>query len=363
MTLTHLSTTALLHGLTALLRNERRTLARLLAHLIEVEERRVHLELACSSLTDFCVRKLGLSEHEAYRRINAARLARRFPVILRLIEEGRLHLSALAVLRDYLTEENHAELLRDASGKSTRQLQELLAERFRGGQTCLDDSLLPTRYRVQLTASAELKAKLERATQLMRHRCPDGDLAAVVDRALDLLIPALEKERFGKTPRPRTPRGAKSAYVTRAVRREVFARDGEQCTFVSEAGERCPARTFLEFDHVRPKALGGTGDATNVRLLCRSHNQLEAERRFGRMHVAEKVSSRRDRRRAERDGSEAVFEVAVRALTSMGFRSGEARGAVNDLRARQGQGSTTVPVIEDVLRAALRLLSDAGLRC
>ena len=74
MTFTNLSTKALLEEVTALLGTERRTVARLIAHLIEVDDRRAHLEVACSSLFDFCVRKLRLSEGEAFRRINAARL-------------------------------------------------------------------------------------------------------------------------------------------------------------------------------------------------------------------------------------------------------------------------------------------------
>jgi len=197
-------------------------------------------------------------------------------VILGMIEDGRIHLSALVLLRDHLTDDNHGVLLRDAAGKTKSELKEFLAARFpkpdvvpsirklpttgrpvapsdgashgahpsSGGparQTSLLEPLSPARYKLQLTASSELKDKLERAVRLMSHRHPEKDLAVVVERALDLLIVALEKERFGKTARPRTPRGAKPAYVTRAVRREIVARDDEQCSFVSGEGERCPA--------------------------------------------------------------------------------------------------------------------------
>jgi len=444
--LTNLSTKALLEGVTALLGTERRTVARLIAHLIEVDDRRAHLEMACSSLFDFCVRKLGLSEGEAFRRINAARLVRRFPVILGMIEDGRIHLSALVLLRDHLTDDNHGVLLGDAAGKTKSELKELLAARSprpdvvpsirklltigsfvapsdgathdahpsSGGsawRTSLVEPLAPARYKVQLTASSELKDKLERAVRLMSHRHPEMDLAVVVERALDLLIVALEKERFGKTARPRTPRGAKPAHVTRAVRREVVARDGEQCSFVSREGERCPARAFLEFDHRHPRALGGTGEAANARLLCRSHNRLEAERIFGKKDVAERIHLRRRKRslagagltanvcderdepascsstsaspggdsRADGTGVDAgmddtsaspsavpsaVFALAVRALTTMGFRAGEAEKAVSDVRTRLGVEQRAiehgaVPLVEDVLRASLAVLDRA----
>ena len=67
--------------LSAVLGSGRRALAELIAHLGEVEERRLHLDAACSSMFDYCVNRLGLSEDEACRRIDVARLARRFPAM------------------------------------------------------------------------------------------------------------------------------------------------------------------------------------------------------------------------------------------------------------------------------------------
>jgi hypothetical protein len=37
----------------------------------------------------------------------------------------------------------------------------------------------------------------------------------------------------------------------------------------------------LEFDHIRPHADGGGATVDNVRLLCRRHNQYEAQQFFG----------------------------------------------------------------------------------
>src|SRR5688572_5091421 len=87
--------------------------ARLIAYLAEVESRSLHLEKAYSSLQDFCIRRFGMSEGEAFRRMTAARLVRRFPNIVERIAHGEIHLSALVLLRDYLTPENHEELLEE----------------------------------------------------------------------------------------------------------------------------------------------------------------------------------------------------------------------------------------------------------
>src|SRR6266705_7040259 len=116
--------------LSRLLASGSRTEARIIAHLAAVEERRLHLEAGNSSLFDYCCRRLRLSESEAFHRITAARLARRFPAIFGLIERRTVHLTAVCLLRDYLTPENHRELLEDASGKTKLQVQELLARRF-----------------------------------------------------------------------------------------------------------------------------------------------------------------------------------------------------------------------------------------
>src|SRR5438046_6379107 len=77
--------------------------ARLLVLLIEVEERRLHLRSARSSMFNFCVHQLGMSEGTAARRISAARLVKEFPALLPSIERGDLHLSTLELLRPHLT--------------------------------------------------------------------------------------------------------------------------------------------------------------------------------------------------------------------------------------------------------------------
>ncbi len=129
MTLTNLSDEELLSSLSAVYMQTRRLLGRLLLHLIEVEARRLDLRSACSSLYDFCQRRLGMSESEAVRRIEAARLVRRFPTLLGYIERGELHMTALLLLRRALTDDNIEELVAAAAGKTKREVQELLAAR------------------------------------------------------------------------------------------------------------------------------------------------------------------------------------------------------------------------------------------
>lgn len=343
----------LLRRVQVLAHDERRATTAFVAHLAEIENRKLYLGEACSSLFVYCTRVLHLSEHAAYNRIEAARAARRFPAVLASLEQGLVHLTAVRLLAPVLTDENHRELLTQATHKSKREVEELLArlrprpdvpaqirklpgskrphpesspeparepatqeEATRHGATREETTqeetaqvdaarepaplspakaavvvpLAPERYKVQLTISVATREKLHRAQELLRHRIPDGDLAEVIDVALDLLVQTLEKRKFAAVarPRPSTP-GAPGTEGTRPsrhipadVKRTVWERDRGCCAFVGPNGDRCGERGGLEFDHVRPHADGGTATADNIRLLCRGHNQYEARQYYGR---------------------------------------------------------------------------------
>lgn len=142
--------------------------------------------------------------------------------------------------------------------------------------------LAPERYKVQFTASSEAYKKLQRAQSLLRHVIPNGDLAFVFERALDVLLADLERKKLAATSRPRPAREAPSGsrHIPAAVRREVWRRDGARCAFLGAAG-RCAERGFLELHHVVPFARGGQATVGNIELRCRAHNAYEAELSFG----------------------------------------------------------------------------------
>jgi 5-methylcytosine-specific restriction endonuclease McrA len=172
--------------------------------------------------------------------------------------------------------------------------------------------LSPERFALQLTMSQETHDKLRYAQALLGHALPAGDIPQVLDRALDALIHALEKRKFAASSRTRTGgrRGMPNErQVPAAVRRAVWQRDGGRCTFTSDQGHRCESRTRLEYDHVTPVARGGLSTAANLRLRCRGHNQLAAERAYGAgfmEHKREEARRRRDRACAEARAREDV---------------------------------------------------------
>jgi len=91
-TFLHIRDEDLLRKLDALVAQDHMTTAELLAVMAEVDARRLYAPAGFSSMFAFCVEQLHLSEDAAYKRIQAARAARRFPALLDLIADGRLHL-------------------------------------------------------------------------------------------------------------------------------------------------------------------------------------------------------------------------------------------------------------------------------
>ena len=162
--------------------------------------------------------------------------------------------------------------------------------------------LSPGRYKLELTAGQALHDKLEQLKNLLRHQVPSGDLAVIVEIAVDLLVDRTVKQKFAQTRAPKKPRSRRrklrSRYIPRAVVREVHERDAGQCTFVSSDGKRCTERGFLEFHHHDiPYAKGGEATADNIRLVCRAHNALLAERDFGRTFMRSKLLQAQQRTR------------------------------------------------------------------
>ena len=372
-TLKELHHEALLDKLHELVHAERQVTAELLRVLIEVDRRMLYAERGYSSLFAYCVDVLNMSEPSIGVRIHAARCCSRFPRLLDMLHDGRLHLSAIILLAPRLQSNNFEQLVAMASNKSKRQLQQSLADlnpkpdvppsirklpeskqradsasqsstepaapcqsaqpaapcpsASAGPSTpsgltgCLPATgeaapalpLQPTgpvaapapavaapstptrtpgpparsaleplgnnRYKIQLTASQRLKDKLEQAAQLLQHRIGRTDMPALIECALDRLIAEENKRRHGATDKPRQPRPPRqtvndacataaqdsaastgnpskastdneprpaSRHIPNHVKREVYARDQGQCTFVSSDGHRCSERGGLQ---------------------------------------------------------------------------------------------------------------------
>src|SRR5262245_50188474 len=241
-----LSDGELIQHLKRMVANERQATAQVVAHLAEVDARRLYLGEGRSSLFTYCTQVLHLSEHAAYGRIEAARAARKFPGILEAIASGALHLTAVNLIAPHLTPENVQCVIAAATHKTKREVEEVVAALHpqppvpssvrKLPQTPWGDSrstalavhgdlpvshseagapptadavleasgaaeaqapvqpgpraavrpLAPERYLVKFTASRATHEKLREAQALLRHQVPSGDIAEIVDRGLTL---------------------------------------------------------------------------------------------------------------------------------------------------------------------------------
>jgi len=269
-------------------------------------------------------------------------VGRRFPIVRDMLGDGSLNLTSVRLLGPHLTGDNHNALLAAASGKSRREVEELIVRHFpqpdvpcavrklpaaklietlpcalpggapvssstanepNGIQAAPSSSvavapeavaavqaptarhalvrpLAPNRYEIKFTANAATCEKLRQAQDLLRHRVPNGDVAEIFDRALTALLEDLARKKFAATDRPRAnrTRSGHSRYVPAAVKRSVWLRDGGRCAFVAQIGRRCAERGFLEFHHVNPQ---GEPTLDNIQVRCRAHNAHEADLYYG----------------------------------------------------------------------------------
>ena len=88
ISLSHLTDHALLAEAQRVVAHERQATAQVIALLMELDARRLYLGEGYSSLFVYGTQVLHLSEHATYGRIEAARAARRFPVLLDLLADG-----------------------------------------------------------------------------------------------------------------------------------------------------------------------------------------------------------------------------------------------------------------------------------
>ena len=92
----------LLRRLVELTRQSSRLESDLVAHIGEVDSRRLYAREAAPSMFAYCMQVLHLSEAQAYLRIAAARAAREYPVLLVMLADGRLHVSGIAKIAPHL---------------------------------------------------------------------------------------------------------------------------------------------------------------------------------------------------------------------------------------------------------------------
>lgn len=274
MNLKHLTDTTLLSDIKKLAADERIISLQLLHHLKEIERRRLFSDLGYGSLFEYVVKDLGYSNASASRRIQAARLLKAMPYLEKKISQGSLTLSNLAMAGQLFKNEGidcpelRKEIIEKIENTTTRECEKTLMD-FQTNpiipkETMVISSPSITTFKFNLTAETiDLFDELKKV--LAHNRLSNDELLKKVFRsALTDFTNKKFKVNAKFSPAPASP--SIGRYVPTIVKKNVYQRDQGKCT-------KCKSSYKLEYDHIKPFALGGESTLSNLRLLCFSCNQ------------------------------------------------------------------------------------------
>lgn len=325
--LTKLSNSDLILSLKRLTKAERKITHLVLLHIIEVENRRLHLQLGYDRIFSYLTRELGYSEYSAYERIRAADLLKKIPEVSEKIESGALNLTQITEVQKCLKEKVHKgevvstaktlQILKNIENKSGFETQIHLAQEFNRPikqyettRPQKDESV-----RIEVTFNKEQFAELKMAKELLSHVCPGGSWSEVITT----LAKKMNQTKLGKKllkngttetaaenrsiatqsflgsseTKVTTTKGDRMnamedrdgninkdkknqkyrPYISIKTRRSLLAQAHHQCEHHHPQSGRCTSKYQLQVDHIQPLAAGGDHKISNLRILCGIHNR------------------------------------------------------------------------------------------
>ncbi|WP_413582054.1 HNH endonuclease [Bdellovibrio sp. HCB288] len=295
MNFTHISNQEVLNRLKKLAHTERKITHLILWHLVEVENRKLHLELGYASLFKYLTMHLKYSEDAAYRRMQAAKLFKKVPTVEKALETGELNLTQLQQVQKCLNLESQngkivsveqtESILVQIQNKSSFETQKVLAVEFNLPAQQYE-SLKPQQNdstRLEMTLTAEQMRQLQKAKELLSHVLPNPSWAELIGYLAQAQIQkrlgkseTVVSEMTAKTTDIPTKRKSVRKHIKLSVKRMLLQKCNHTCEYSHPIAGRCHSKYQLQIDHRVPLALGGTDEISNLRVLCRQHNLAEA---------------------------------------------------------------------------------------
>ena len=274
---------------------ERRISVKILRHLMEMEKRRIHLDMGYSSLFIFLTKHLKYSDGSAYRRIEAMKILRDVPDLGHRITVGAIsvtvaaEISRIVKIKKIKDSREKLALVEQFSWKNKREVEKEIA-RIAPRETKPEKirEINPEESSLELTINKELREKLEKLKALLSHKNPSLKMSGVLEAIADIALKQLEKRTSPKSEvasekvtSPEIARASnnqkRSRYIPAKTKNIIFQRANHQCEFTTPNNKRCEATHFLEIDHIKPYSQNGSSHPQNLQLLCRKHNQRKAE--------------------------------------------------------------------------------------
>jgi len=317
-----------------LIRRERETTNEILQLICTAMERRSYSDLGFTSMFDWLVRGFGYSASAAYRRIGAAKMLKAVPQLTRKLTNGKVNLTTVSKAESIIkaqekatgrkvSKEQMAKAVDQIEQKSVLEAEQALFSMFPESAATINQErrevISENLVRHHMNLDAETSANLKRAREILSHAIPNATDAQIVAYALKFMLD--RKDPLRKKPKPLTQSGSaavpgrakngKSNELNIGSSNESKKNKGKAPPMVStgsaEAGSKaqsersvvqaaqaacqfqdpitgnvCGSRYQIEIDHIVPKAMGGTDEPENLRVLCREHNLQAAEQIFGK---------------------------------------------------------------------------------
>ncbi|HXH30365.1 MAG TPA: HNH endonuclease signature motif containing protein [Bacteriovoracaceae bacterium] len=259
-------------------KSEKAATITLLRFLSEVSSRKVFLDYGHSTLHKYVMIELGYSESEAWTRIGAMRLVTTVPGVEKKIESGDLSLFSAALVQSHIQNEG-LDPKSDEVKAAVKQAEEVPTRK-------LKQILNPEAPKdKKVTLNQRVLEKIKK----LQESWGDNSEIEIFEALLDEKIKELE---LNKTERmTKTDSNSKIRYIPISTKREALDRSRNQCEHIHASGKRCDQRRFLEFDHIKPYALGGNRSPQNIRVLCRNHNQHRSLQTFGKLKYPSAMSA------------------------------------------------------------------------
>ena len=336
LALKKLNNLALMKQTHATVKEEKLLTLLLLEHLLEIENRGLHLERGFYNLHNLLVAEFKYSDSEAATRLQAMRLLKTHPEIKEKMSDGQISLCQAADINRFLTVEKksgHAEvhsnaplalmekrgisienIIKNIEGKSIRESKELL-EKLRSvpkakkylveideeawqllqeikkseGTTARDgdaakkifmDRMSCIQRRQEPRAAMEKLLKIQAIKKKQQEK--QKKLKPIGNVDIDVNIDDTSKKFLNLKGPP-----VRSRYITKKNKQHLLKEANYQCEYVAPlTGKRCECKINLQVDHLYPYAWGGLNNIENTRIRCGQHNFLYAEELFGKEKMA-----------------------------------------------------------------------------
>ncbi len=264
----------------------------LLEVLSVVDDRLFYLECGVSSLYQYCVRLLGLSESVSYALITVIRKSKDVPELKSAIHSGRVTLFKAKKICSVIDQTNFKEWIDLAACETSRVIEKCVAganpkQLVKESVVYKTGDLLEFKLGVSeefIEALAQVKDILSQKKskavssevallQVMREFIEKTDPVQKAARA------KARREKCASQQVPGTVKklATKRAPIKKVTLHAVALRDQNQCTFTAIAGSkrlRCDQKRWLDVHHILPIHLGGSDDLGNLTTFCKAHHKM-----------------------------------------------------------------------------------------